>query len=337
MTTVRSLSRCLGLLLVAAVASCGGGGGDPVRPVGPGASKVFAVDEVNGAIGSTENGNPAPGTTLTITRIIAGSNTQLPVGPGCFGCLPSLALDSSRDQLYVSTSTTILVFHNAGTASGNIGPSRIISIGSSEVGRHLQFDAGSNALYVSSKTTGHIFKISSASTANGVVPPSQDLTVPVGVNDTISDLALDATHDVLYIAFNRNGTGKVGVILNISTKTTGAVPLDAEFGAGGGVNPSITVDGPRDRLYVSDHLSHVFVFDDAHLLTNSAVPNRTIQLPSFFDHRLFLETTNDRLYASVQNRVLIVNNAGAADGPVTAAVAQVSTLNTDLTSVVARP
>ncbi|HKU46012.1 MAG TPA: hypothetical protein VJQ58_03950, partial [Burkholderiales bacterium] len=285
----------------------------------------------------TENGNPAPGTTFSMTRIISGSNTQLPVGPGCFGCLPSLALDSSRDQLYVSTNSNILVFSNVGTATGNFAPSRIISVGAIGVGRHLQLNSAANTLYVSNKTNGHIYRINSASTANGVVVPSQDLTVPVGLNDTITDLALDAGHDVLYVAFNRNGIGRVGIILTISTRTTGALVLDAEFAAGGGVNPSITVDGPRDRLYVSDHLSHVFVFDNARFLTNAALADRTIQLPGFLDHRLFLETTSDRLYASVQNRVLILNNAGSASGSVTTAVAQVSTLNTDLTSVVARP
>jgi hypothetical protein len=60
-------------------------------------------------------------------------------------------------------------------------------------------------------------------------------------------------------------------------------------------------------------------------------------LPFFTQHRLFLETTNDRLYASGQNRVVILNNAGAASGAVTAAVAQLSTMNSDLTAVVARP
>src|SRR5919201_2396892 len=79
------------------LAACGGGGGGDSTPP-PVASKVFAADEVNGGVGSTENSNPTPGTLVQITRIIAGSNTQIPVGPGCFGCLPSLALDYARDQ-----------------------------------------------------------------------------------------------------------------------------------------------------------------------------------------------------------------------------------------------
>jgi hypothetical protein len=58
------------LLIVAACGGGGGGGGGP--PFGPTASKVFAADEVNGGVGSTENSNPTPGSMIAITRIIAG-------------------------------------------------------------------------------------------------------------------------------------------------------------------------------------------------------------------------------------------------------------------------
>src|SRR6185503_18907936 len=101
------------------LAACGGGGGGGGSS-GPGSSKVFAADEVNGGVGSSASANPTPGSTLSVDRIISGANTQLPVGPGCFGCMPGMALDSARDQLYVSTSNGILVFNNAGTASGNV-------------------------------------------------------------------------------------------------------------------------------------------------------------------------------------------------------------------------
>jgi hypothetical protein len=37
------------------------------------------------------------------------------------------------------------------------------------------------------------------------------------------------------------------------------------------------------------------------------------------------------------NRVAILNNASTANNPVTVAVAQLSTMNSDLTAVVARP
>src|SRR5436190_16225274 len=103
MPAVNLVGRWFIILLIVGASACGGGGGGDSPPIGPGPSKVFAADEVNGGVGSTESSNPAPGSTVAITRIITGPNTQIPVGPGCTGCLPSLALDSARDQLYVST------------------------------------------------------------------------------------------------------------------------------------------------------------------------------------------------------------------------------------------
>ena len=52
---------------------------------------------------------------------------------------------------------------------------------------------------------------------------------------------------------------------------------------------------------------------------------------------VFLETTNDRLYASAQNRFVIINNAGSATTSVGSALAQLSTMNSGLTAIVARP
>jgi len=323
------------VLILGLAAACGGGGGDDGPPP-PGPSKVFAADEVNGGVGSTENSNPTPGTTLAITRIIAGANTQIPVGPGCFGCLPSLALDSGRDQLYVSTNTSILVFNNAGTATGNIAPSRTVGGGGIGTGRHLQLNVSSDILYVSTPT-GSIFRIDSASSANSFTTATHTFTLTLGGGDSVNGIALDTTNDVLYVAFNRNGSGSVGIILGVSGKTSGGVTPDAEIGVNAG-NPSITIDGPRDRLYVANHLGQVFVYDGARSRTSGpATVSRTIQLPFSTQHRLFLETTNDRLYASGQNRVVILNNAGTASGSVTAAAAQLSTMNSDLTAVVARP
>src|SRR6267378_221721 len=185
------------------LAACGGGGGGGGSS-GPGPSKVFAADEVNGGVGSTANANPAPGTTFSVDRIITGPNTQIPPGPPCFGCIPSMALDSLLDQLYVSTSNGILVYNNAGTASGNIAPSRVINIGTGQ--RHIQLDTASDVLYISSgaAANGNIFALNGASAANNLSTANRTLTLPMLANDSIIGLALDATHNVLYVAFSRN-------------------------------------------------------------------------------------------------------------------------------------
>src|SRR6185436_8705544 len=187
MSIVRSASALLAVSLVVIVVACGGGGGgggsSTPAPVG---SKVFAVDEVNGGFGSTENNNPSPGTAIAITRIVSGASTQIPVGPGCSGCLPSLALDSGRDQLYVSTNTSVLVFNNAGTASGNIPPSRTVGGTGTGTKRHLQLNTATDQLYVST-ATGTIFQIDSASTATGAALASRTFNVTtLLVNDFIT-------------------------------------------------------------------------------------------------------------------------------------------------------
>jgi len=322
------------------VAACGGGGGGGGgAPFGSTASKVFAADEVNGGVGSTENNNPTPGSTIAITKIIAGSNTQIPVGPGCFGCLPSLALDSVRDQLYVSSSNGILVFNNAGTTTGNIAPSRIITVGTNGTGRHIQLNTASDILYASFPT-GSIVRVDSASTANGPTATSRTFTLTPfsGTTDTVTDIALDTTNDVLYVGFSRNTVGSVGIILGVSAKLGGPLMPDAEITVSGTITPSITIDGPRDRLYVANNSGQIFEYDAAHTrATGTPTPSRTVLLPFPTQHRLFIETTNDRLYASGQNRVVILNNAGSATSATGTAVAQLSTMNSVLTAVVARP
>jgi len=156
--------------------------------------------------------------------------------------------------------------------------------------------------------------------------------------DTLTDIALDATRDVLYVGLSRGGFGgTVGIIPNISTQTTTA-SISAEI-AVNAITPSITVDGPRNVLYVSGlQAAQVLVFDSASARLAGAQPNRTITMPPVTtQYRLFVETTNDRLYASGMNRVVILNSASTATTSVGAAVAQLSTMNSDLTAVVARP
>lgn len=339
MPIVRSAGALLAIGLLGFLVACGGGGGGGGSTPAPVGSKVFAADEVNGGFGSTENANPAPGSTIAITRIVSGPNTQIPVGPGCFGCLPSLALDSARDQLYVSTNTNVLVFNNAGTVTGNIAPSRMVGGTGTGTKRHLQLNTATDQLYVSTATNvGTIFRIDSASAATSTTIASRTFSVtPMLANDFIADIALDATNDVLYLALSRNTAGAIGIILGISGKASGSVPLDAEFAAGSGVTPTVAVDGPRNRLYVADFQGRVAVYDNAKTRATGAIADRTMILPFNTQHRLFLETTNDRLYASGQNRIVVINNAGSATGPITAAVAQLSTINSDLTAVVARP
>ena len=129
----------------------------------------------------------------------------------------------------------------------------------------------------------------------------------------------------------------MGIVPNISAQTTTAT-ITAEISVNA-TAPSITVDGPRNILYVSGLLAaQVLVFDNASTLLGGAPTPRTIAMPAISTQwRLFIETTNDRLYASGTNRVVILNGASTATTALGAALAQLSTMNSDLTAVVARP
>jgi hypothetical protein len=334
------------LLILAACGGGGGGGGSS----GPGPSKVFAMDEVNSGVGSTANSNPAPGTTGTVDRIISGPNTQLPPGisqttPNCNDCLRGLALDAQRDHLYVSVSNDIffssgvtakvLVFNNAGTATGNIAPSRTITLATDQ--KYIQLDTQRDVLYISTRA-GNILAVQGASAANTSGGPAPTVrTLSLGATD-ISGIALDAGRDVLYVL----RSSSISAIRSVSTKTTGAVTPEDQWSVTS--SPvSFTIDPSRDRLFVSitDSLATIRVYDGASARTTAGpgIISRTFSLPSGFSSypAIFLEPSADRIYAVGQNKIFVANGAGSANGPISATLIQLSTMNSGLTAIVVRP
>src|SRR5438477_12554193 len=109
-----TLSSLLGLT------ACGGGGGygggnNP--PSGAAASKLFAADSTDRVIGSLANPDPAAGS-LTVDRTIGPTSPYFYNYAGFSTNIGSLALDTTRDYLYVGNVTSILAFHSASTADG---------------------------------------------------------------------------------------------------------------------------------------------------------------------------------------------------------------------------
>src|SRR5258708_3032565 len=108
------------LILIAALglAACGNsynGGMTYNMPTGGPASKLFAADSTHRVIGSVANRDPATGS-LMVDRAIGGpvynfANFSMNIG--------SLALDTTRDYLYVGNGTSVLVFHAASMANGD--------------------------------------------------------------------------------------------------------------------------------------------------------------------------------------------------------------------------
>jgi DNA-binding beta-propeller fold protein YncE len=225
----------------------------------------------------------------------------------------------------------VLVFHNAGTAAGNIAPSRTISLATDQ--KYIQLDTQRDVLYISTRG-GDILAVQGASAANSSVTPPTFRTLNLGIAGIVG-IALDPTKDVLYIA----GSGSIGTIRAVSTKQTGAVTLDDQWSVSS--PESFSVDPTQDRLFVSSlGQGNILVYDNASTRTTATgTVSRTFTLPSGFSAytAIFLEPSADRLYAVGQNKIFIASSVGSANGPQSATLIQLSTMNSGLTAIVTRP
>jgi len=303
------LSSALGL------AACGGGGGygggNP--PSGAGPSKLFGADSPHMAIGSLANPNPGAGT-FPVDRTIMG------IYPGLSNNIRSLALDPALNYLYVGNGTSILVFHGASTADGDISPNRSFGIGGGNTGS-LFLDMVNDRLYVGDDVNG-VKVFNGARTANGAPSPARTITGDFGATFAISGVAVDTTvRNILYVS-NTNYTtssNQVSVFDNAGTvngsntpnRTITPDPFSSVVG--------IFLDAGNDRLYVAGGVQAiVMVFNGASTANGSTAPAKTLSgFPSAIVN-VVVDTVNDRLYAVGLTGVYIVNSVSTASGAVSA-------------------
>ena len=316
----RSFIRWSSCVLLAAFAACGGGGeggGPPVGSVGD--SKLFVGDSAKQAIGSSPNSNPAAGTSV-IERVISGSSTMLSSE------LRDFALDAVNDRLYVADLRSILVFNNAGTASGNVAPSRVLNsfLGlGGFVGIYL--DTVNDRLYAPVNLgagSNQVRVFNGASTATNAFP---DRTFSFASRFLI-DIAVDTTRDILY-AFHLNSATnltEIAVFANASTLNGVVVPTRViTIGRSYSSNEpaGIFIDSAANRLYAPNH-GQVLVFDSASTkngaISGPAAPERVITLPVPGMTTITIELTSNRLYAVDGAGVNVIPNASTAVGLVTA-------------------
>ena len=318
MAVGRFLVRCSSAFLVAAFASCGGGGADDGSPFGIAPSKIFVGDSAKMAIGSSPNSNPTAGTSV-VDRLISGSNTTLSSE------LRDFALDAANDRLYVADLRSILVFNSASTASGNIAPSRVLS---SFIGlgafAGIYLDTANDRLYapVNFLAAREVRVFDNASTASNAVA-TRTFTF---ASDFLIDVAVDTTNDILY-AFHLNAATnrtEIAVFDGASTLSGAETPnrvitIDSSFSS---TDPAgIFIDAAANRLYAPNH-GQVLVFDNASTkngaITGAAAPQRIITLPVPGMTTLTVEVTSNRLYAVDGAGVTVIPNASTAVGLVTA-------------------
>lgn len=188
--------------------------------------------------------------------------------------------------------------------------------------RDFAIDAGADRLYVANGT--FILVFNNAGTANGDVAPARTITSSF-INDADS-LFLDTASNTLYVGDSLNN---IWAIHNASTANGSIVPNRAihEASVGTTITRDIFVDTTRDLLYVSrvtftPSANHILVFNNASTADGTNLtPNRTITFgpPSMNSGSIFVDVTNDRLYAAntSNNTVRVLDNVSTANGSVT--------------------
>lgn len=323
--------RLVAIVAILSLAACGNGGnyGDSGSPPVQG-SRLFAADSGNHAIGSLINSNPMPGT-ITVDRIITGSNT------GLAGLdVPAIALDSTRDLLYVSNPLGVIVFANAGTANGDLAPARTPATASAGNFSSIYLDTGHDRLYVAEDNTG-VNVYDNASTLN-LASPNRTLTGNFGTGFNIRSLAVDVGRDILYVAVTTPAPTSLILVFNGAAGISGtSVTADRTIAFAASADISIFLDAAADRLYVSDPDGVISVLDNASTQDVAAVAARTIDpgLGALMT-RLALDSTNDRLYLAAHSFLIVVPNVSTANGSVTG-TALSAPAGGDVTAVAVRP
>lgn len=237
-------------------------------PTGP-QGKLYVTNDSGNAIVRFENaftvaGNSAPAAQIT------GANTHL-------SSPQRLALDAAADRLFVANlgATSILVFDQISTKTGNIAPSREI-VGPTTgliLPVDLAYDKGRDMLYVSDGPEIHVFN--TASTAAGDVAPARNILLSFSGSGIFLD-----SGDRLYVT---DVSGNAIRVFDGASTLNGAVTANRSLtGAATSLSaPSGILLDPVGKLIVSNAGSNqITVYDNGATLTGNIAPSASIIGPS---------------------------------------------------------
>jgi len=300
------------LLIILTLFLTGCGGGSESSPVVPKAgilyvSSFFGHRSISFGNAASADGNLSPGTNLE------GPNTQI-------GSPTGIAIDAARNYLYIPNwdSNTVVVFHGASNATGDIAPNRIIS---SVLDKPfcIALDSVNDRMFVLDNVSIRIYD--NVSILNGAVEPSRSITGLPGQNP--GGCYYDAATDIFYIAIfdvgifiydnasSANGTHAATVSREISGALTGYRASRGLF-----------VDS-SDRLYVSENSASqsILVFNNASSANGNIAPNRIISgAQTLLENPLGIVVNpfTDELFVANagSDSVLVFVNASTIDGDV---------------------
>ncbi len=304
-STGNGFRRAMPFALIAAfgLAACGGGYSSSTPygmsgATGAAASKLFAADSTDRVVGSLANPDPATGS-LTVDRVIGPTSPYFYNYAGFSTNIGSLALDAMRDYLYVGNGTSILVFHGASMANGDLVTNATIG----PIGKtgSMFLDAASDSLYVGDDMN-NVKVFSPASTASSMSTPR----LVTGMTTPIHGVAVDTVKNILYVSNENSTTHQISVFDNAATVTT-AAPNRTITPTVSAVNQpvgGISVDATRNLLYVAPGSSGngIMVFSIASMADGQIPPAKTLTIttaPGILS--VLVDSVNDRLYAVGSN------------------------------------
>jgi hypothetical protein len=305
-------------------------------PTGAAASKLFAADSTHKLIGSLADPDPATGP-LTVDRVIGPMSPYFTNNAGFSMNIGSLALDPTRDYLYVGNGTSILVFHSASTANGDLYNNAAIGpIGNTG---SMFLDAANDRLYVGDDMN-NVKVFSPASTANSTSTPR----LVTGMTKPIHGVAVDAGRNILYVSNDTTTpslTHQISVFDNAATVTT-APPNRTITPTVANANQSvggIFLDAAGDILYVAGGSGspQVMVFSgasSANDMSGALVPGKILTFPSGI-LKVVVDTTHDRLYAVGSNGHIYLVEAVSTLSPGAVAAKDTSLSNGGMLTAVA--
>jgi hypothetical protein len=291
------------------------------------------ADSGNNAISSFINSNPVGPGVVGADRLIIGADTNL---GGTV--VPAIALDSSRDLLYVSNGDQVIVFAGASTANGDASPARTpasVSVGSFS---SLYLDSTNDRLYVGETDFGGIKIYDKASTLN-LAAPDRILTGDFGSGFQVRGVAVDVARDILYVAGTTSSSTSI-LAFSSAASISGSQPPNRTITLAPSPDISILFDAANDRLYASDPGGNISVLDSASQLPSGpAVPTKTFALGSAIMTKLALDPVNDRLYVAAHSFLVVVPGISvASSGFLPAGTYQlVPPMSGDVTAVAVTP
>jgi DNA-binding beta-propeller fold protein YncE len=269
-------------------------------------STSAAIQHFNSAF--SINGNVAPSAT------ISGAATLLSA--------PSrLLLDATSNRLFVSSSgsSSILIFENISTTSGNAAPSRTISGASTLLATptDLALDTVNNALYVADGT--RILLFLSASTVTGNVPPVHN----INLGFSIGSILLDSTNNRLYVA-DTSGNA-VDRLEGASLQDGTAVIAATISGISSGLShpDGLALDAGGSLFVANQTTPSITIYANAASLNGNVVPSGNLAGPATLlgsPGQLVINssTANGELYVAdtLAGGVLIFSSASGLNGNV---------------------